>query len=130
MTATKAFDYLVRIAGVLALVLGLALWTGRLYGLVGVHKALGAAVVLGLWGLAVLALRRRGRSGAGLAVLALVWGAATLALGGAQTGLLVGDLHWVVKVLHLALGLGAIALAAVLARSLREGAAAPQSRAD
>lgn len=116
MSATKAFDYSVRLAGVLALALGLALWGSRLHGLLNLHMALGVAVVLGLWGLAALALRRG--ASRGLAAGALVWGLATLALGPTQAGLLMGSLHWVVQVAHLLLGLGAIALAAVLARSL------------
>ena len=125
MTVTKSFDYLVRITGALALVLGLALWSGRLYGLVNAHMALGTAVVLGLWALAVLALRQ-GVS-RGVAILALAWGLATLALGPTQAGLLVGDLHWLVQVAHLLLGLGAIALGAVLARSLVTSRAAVSS---
>ena len=117
MTAATAFDYTVRVAGILALLLGLALWGGRLYGLINLHMALGVVVVLGLWGLAVLSLRRRGSSR--LAIGAAVWGLTTLALGPSQTGLLVGDLHWLVQVAHLLLGLGAIALGAVLAKALR-----------
>ena len=117
MTATKALDHLARIAGVLALFLGLALWGGRLYGLINLHMALGVAVVLGLWGLAALALRRGDPPG--FAIVAAIWGLATLALGPTQVRLLPGDLHWLVQVAHLLLGLGAIALAAALARSLR-----------
>ena len=74
-------------------------------------------MVLGLWVLAFLALRRG--TTRGVAILALPWGAATLALGPTQTGLLVGELHWLVQVVHLLLGLGAIALAAALAGSLK-----------
>ncbi len=121
MTATKAFDYLVRIAGVLALLLGLALWGGRLYDLINLHMVLGVAVVIGLWGLAALVLRRGGSPGFALGAAAL--GLATLALGPTQTRLLPGDLHWLVQVAHLLLGLGAIALGAVLARSLRSARA-------
>lgn len=121
MTATMAFDYVVRIAGVIALALGLALWFGRLYDLVNLHMALGVAVVLGLWSLAALAVRRgvaRKR-----AILALFWGFVTLALGASQTGLLVGDLHWLVQVAHLILGIGAIALASILAGALKRTSA-------
>ena len=117
MTAAKALDTLVRVAGVLALALGVALWGGRLYALVSLHMALGVAVVLGLWGLAALALRRGATPS--LAIGAAVWGLATLALGPTQTRLFVGDLHWVVQFAHLLLGLGAIALGAVLAKTLR-----------
>ncbi len=117
MTATKSFDILVRIAGVLALVLGFALWGGRLYAILNLHMVLGLVVVLGLWALAALALRRGVAKGP--AAASLVWGLATLALGPSQSGFLVGDLHWIVQVAHLLLGLGAVALAALLAGSLR-----------
>lgn len=117
MTATKAFDNTVRPAGALALLLGLALWSGRLSSLLSLHMALGVAVVLGLWALAALALRRGGPPG--LAVMAGLWGVATLALGPSQTRLLQGDLHRDVQVAHLLLGLGATALGAVPAKSLR-----------
>ncbi len=117
MTATKSFNILVHVAGVLALVLGFALWSGRLFALVNLHMVLGLVVVLGLWALAALALRRG--VARGLAAASLVWGLATLALGPSQTSLLVGDLHWIVQVAHLLLGIGAVALAALLAGSLR-----------
>jgi hypothetical protein len=117
MTTTKAFDYFVRIAGILTLILGLAHWGGRLYNLLNFHMALGVAVVLSMWVLAGLALRR-GLS-PGLAIGAAVWGLTTLALGPTQTRLLQGDLHWIVQVAHLLLGLGAIVLGILLAKSLR-----------
>jgi hypothetical protein len=51
-----------RILGAATLLLGLALWSGRFYSLVGLHMALGTLVVLGLWTLVVLGfhLRREG----------------------------------------------------------------------
>jgi hypothetical protein len=79
--------------------------------------ALGVAVVLALWGLAVLAVRRRAAS-IGLVVGAATWGLFTLALGLAQQRLLVGDLHWLMEVAHLLMGLGAIALAVRLGRAI------------
>jgi hypothetical protein len=41
-----------------------------------------------------------------------------LGLGFAQTNVLVGDLHFLVQIAHLLMGLGSIALAAILARHL------------
>ena len=121
MTTIKTIDTLVRIAGVLALVLGFALWGGRLYALINLHMLLGLAVVLGMWALAALASRRG--VARGLAATSLVCGLATLTLGPSQTGFLVGDFHWIVQVAHLLLGLGAVALAALLAASLRRAPA-------
>ena len=77
-----------------------------------------------LWPFALIAVGvevlvgRRTRWG-GLAVLGFLWGVVTLALGPGQTQLLVGESHWVVQVAHLLIGLGAIALGAVLARRAR-----------
>lgn len=117
MTAIKALDHLVRFAGAAALMLGLALWAGQLYALLDIHMGLGIAVVLALWALAILALRR-GKAH-GLAVGSIVWGVVTLALGQTQTRLLVGDLHWLVQVAHLLVGVGAIVLVVFIARVLQ-----------
>jgi hypothetical protein len=116
MSVLRVLNLLVRLGGTAALLLGLALWGGRLTGLLSIHMLLGVVVVLGLWGLAVMAWRQGAR---GLAGLGLVWGLATLGLGPSQTRILVGEHHWIVQVAHLLLGLGAIALGAVLARRAR-----------
>jgi hypothetical protein len=105
-----------RILGAATLLLGLALWSGRFYSLVGLHMALGTLVVLGLWTLVVLGLHQgapRGLCGA-----ALLWGALVLALGIGQTQLMQGVGHWLIGVLHLLVGLAALGLAAALARRM------------
>lgn len=121
MTALRLLDNLVRIAGTLALLLGLALWGGWFYGLLTLHMALGLAAVVGLWGLAGLALRRGVLMG--LAVGAILLGVLVLAIGGGQTRLMVGDWHWVIQGLHLILGVAGIGLGAVLAGRLRRAGA-------
>lgn len=116
MTAIRALDFLVRFAGAAALILGFGLWSGQLYALLGIHMGLGVVVVLALWALAILALRR-GKARA-FAVASIVLGVVTLVLGQTQTRLLVGNLHWIIQVTHLLVGLGAIALGVVVARVL------------
>jgi hypothetical protein len=69
--------------------------------------------VLSLWGIAVIALVQR-RS-AGLATFALLWGLLVAALGFMQQGILVGELHWIVRVLHLVIGLASVSIAERLA---------------
>jgi hypothetical protein len=79
--------------------------------------ALGLLVVLALWTLSGYGFARselRGWS-VGLVVLGL----AVVALGVTQTGLLPGESHWVVRLIHLLLGVGAMGQGDRLARRLR-----------
>jgi uncharacterized membrane protein YuzA (DUF378 family) len=70
-----------------------------------------------LWASAVLAFRRHAVR-IGVVLGAATWGVLTLALGLAQNRLLVGDLHWLVEVAHLLVGLGAIALVVFMGRAI------------
>jgi hypothetical protein len=45
-----------------------------------------------------------------ITALAFVWGLVVVILGFTQTEILPGNLHWVIEVLHLFLGMGAIGL--------------------
>jgi hypothetical protein len=51
-------------------------------------------------------------------VFALVWGIALPALGIPQAAILVGPWHWIVRVVHLAMGLAALAVADRLATGI------------
>ncbi len=75
--------------------------------------------MLALWALAVLAARAG--AGEGRAALAGLWGALVVGVGLTQSQLLPGDAHWVVQVLHLLVGLGAMGLAQSLATRTRRG---------
>jgi hypothetical protein len=105
---------LVRLLGVVMLVLGGLFWSGNALELVPIHMLLGVLLVLALWSVAILAAR----SGVhpGLVALGLLWGLVVPTLGVLQAGLLPGPLHWLIQVLHLLVGLGAIGLAETLAR--------------
>ena len=52
--------------------------------------------------------------------LAIVWGFLVPALGMTQDQLLVGDAHWVVQLLHLLVGMGAMGLAEGLAAGIKQ----------
>ena len=112
-TATTVIQMLVRLIGVVMILLGLLFWTGNALTLIPIHMLLGIVLVLLLWALAVMALL----AGAprGLAALAIVWGLIVPILGMTQTQLLPGDAHWVIRVLHLLVGLVALGLAERLA---------------
>jgi hypothetical protein len=78
---------------------------------------LGIALVLALWILAGIAAT----AGVNrvLVAVAFVWGLITPALGLTQTRLLPFDGHWIIQILHLLVGVTAIALAQMLARMTR-----------
>src|SRR5438445_399523 len=97
---------LIRVTGTIQIILGVLFWTGHADTLVPIHVLIGSVLVLSLWTLALAAARagvdRR------LVILALVWGLIVPILGLAQTMILTGGAHWVVQVVHLLVGLGAI----------------------
>jgi hypothetical protein len=119
--AAVALRITARISGVLLIVLGALFWSGHALDLIPMHMLGGLVLVASLWGLAALAIV----SGAQrpLGVVALVWGAGVIWLGMAQDHLLLGSTHWVIQVLHLLLGLGAIGQAERLSRSLGSSSA-------
>ncbi|UQN08126.1 hypothetical protein [Deinococcus sp. QL22] len=119
--------WMIRIAGLVALGLGLALWNGTGYDLLSIHQGLGFLISAALLLMAVLGFGQR--VSPSLLVLALLWGLAVPAVGSLQGRLLPGDGHWIIEVIHLLLGLGAIALSEIIAgrmartRPLTPGAA-------
>ncbi len=81
-------------SGVLLILLGLAIWTGRADAIIPVHEFLGFVLVLSLWTLAFLAARA-----------------------GVQRGVV--DWHWTIQILHLLVGLAPIGTGEGLARGMR-----------
>jgi len=120
--ATTTAQMLVRATGVVQLLLGGLFWTGNALDLVPLHQTIGFLLVFGLWTLAALAARAGVRPP--LVALAAVWGLVVPVLGLNQTRLLVGSAHWLIEVLHLLVGLGAIGQAEALAARVKERLAA------
>lgn len=102
------------------LVLGALFWHGEMLQLLPLHMALGALFVLTLWVLGICAGARRETRGRGL--LLIILGLAVISVGVGQLRLLPGANHWVIQVVHLALGVAAIALAERVASRLRSAA--------
>jgi hypothetical protein len=117
-TATVAL-WLVRITGLIQIVTGLLFWTGNALALIPLHMLSGLVLVLSLWTVAFVALR--GGVGPGLVALSVLWGLLVVALGVTQTQLLPGELHWLIQVLHLLVGLVAIGLAGAMVRRIGPG---------
>lgn len=117
MSLVLATQIVARVIAVVQVALGILVWTGHGDSLIPVHIAVGLLLVADLWAAVVLGLR----SGApiGLAVLALVWSVGMPVFGLVQANVLTGDIHVVVEVLHLAVGLAAVGLVEGLARTSR-----------
>ena len=92
------------LAGLLALISGLLFWTGTALNLLALHMLLGFLAVGALWviGFAQVFAPRGSWI---IAASALIIGAAMIVIGMTQSSLLVGEFHWVIQVIHLALGL-------------------------
>jgi hypothetical protein len=117
-TATVAL-WLVRLTGLFQIVTGLLFWTGNTLTLIPFHMLAGLVLVLSLWTIAFLALRSGGDPG--LIALSVLWGLLVVALGVIQTRLLPGELHWIIQILHLLVGLVAIALTGAMVGRIGPG---------
>lgn len=106
-----------RVAVVVQLVLGIGFWTGRWPALVQAHMIIGVLYVLALWVIAIIAMRAHIMTG--FAAFAIVWGLVVAGLGNAQTTIMVGDSHWIIRVVHLVVSLAAMPIAERLAGAVR-----------
>ena len=108
LTATIA-RWIVRLCGLFQIVTGLLFWSGNAVTMVQFHMLTGILLVLSLWVLTFVGARS-GAPGT-LVGFAAVWGAVVFVFGMSQSGLLPGDLHWIIQTLHLLVGVAAIAIA-------------------
>jgi len=115
MNVARVSLMLMRLGAAIQLILGIGFWTGHWTGAIPAHRTIGVIYVVLLWVLAVLALMKR--ANVGLALFAIVWGVVIAGLGMMQQTMLVGDLHWIIRVLHLVIALSAMPIAERLARS-------------
>jgi hypothetical protein len=108
-----------RVAAVLALILGVLDWVGYPLGSILIHMFLGFLVVISLWILGGVMLTRK--NGAGLGIGAIVLGLLVLALGLAQKQILPdpSPAHWVIQVVHLLFGLSAIGIGEMIGGRIR-----------
>lgn len=115
-TAATLTQWIVRLTGATQVILGVLFWTGHAHALIPLHMAIGTVFVIATWLLAGLAAR----AGVSLPLVlfGVIWGGVVIALGIGQTRLLPGSLHWVVEILHLLVGIGAMAIAARLASAI------------
>ena len=109
MSISRILLVFMRAAMAVQVIVGIGFWTGHWANLVNVHMAIGSLFVIALWVIAGIG-SARGRPGR-LVAFGFGWGVVVLALGMTQQGILVGSLHWIVRVLHLAVGIAAMPIA-------------------
>ncbi len=98
----------------LQLVLGIGLWLGWWYnGVVEIHRSLGVLFVLSLWIVAGIAIANRRATG--VAIAAIIWGLLVAFIGLTQQGMMVGDRHWIIRVVHLLTAIASMPFAERLA---------------
>ena len=92
------------LAGSLALISGLLFWTGTALNLMTLHMLLGFLAVGALWVIGLAQAFAENGSWV-IAGCALIVGAGMIVIGMMQSSLMVGEFHWVIQLIHLALGL-------------------------
>ncbi len=125
---TRIARWIVRLGGLFQLVTGILFWLGSLQSWQPHHMEVGVLFTLALWLLALLGgfsdLQAR------LVGVGMVWGLVVMVLGFSQTMLLEGSLHWVIRLLHLLVGVVAMGLGEALAAGiLRARSGVPPSGA-
>ncbi|HEY7198659.1 MAG TPA: hypothetical protein VIC57_00530 [Candidatus Dormibacteraeota bacterium] len=120
-TAATVLLMLIRLSGLILVTLGILFWTGNAGDLIPVHMLLGLVLVLSLWALAFIAARAG--APAGQVAVAVAWGLVVPILGVTQDQILGGDAHWLIRILHLLVGLTAIGMAEGLGARVRRAPA-------
>jgi hypothetical protein len=110
--ATALALWTARGAAVVLLALGVYIWTGGVDELITVHVVVGVLLVLCLWTIAAIAAS----SGVSVRVVgvAVVWSFVAVLLGLTQDGLVTGEWHWTIQVLHLVIAMAMVAWCQVL----------------
>jgi len=118
---TRVALMVVRLFGAILIVLGILFWQGNALQLVNTHMLLGVLFVLALWTLSGIGAATH-QSG-GLVATGFIWGIIVLALGMTQQSLMQGSAHWVIRVLHLLVGLIAMGIGERLAGGIKRSQA-------
>ena len=116
----------IRGAGVLQLILGFIVWSGKTSYLVPVHILIGSILVVAL--LALCTLTWRSGVSKWLVILTVLW-ALILPVWGISQGALMkhlpGSSAWIIPVSHLLCGVGAIGLAEMMGGQMKKKTASP-----
>jgi len=107
-TATRIITWIALIAGVVALLLGLTRWATGNDNVRNIHMLFGITLAFSFLILSIIMVATRGMRLWGVA--GIVYALILPVFGIAQLQLLTGNLHWLIQVAHLLVGLGALTL--------------------
>jgi hypothetical protein len=127
MITTRILQIISGIAGLAALTLGLLFWFANI-DLLNIHMLLGLTVTLALLIMSILAASTRGIRIWGIA--GIIYAIIVPIFGLRQAFLLIGNLHWLIQVAHMLVGIGAMLLTGYLGTrylTLRRASARPAS---
>ena len=111
MMTTRIIQIISGIAGLGALTLGLLFWIANI-DLINIHMLFGLLVTLTLLVMSIIALSTRGMRIWG--IVGIVYALIVPVFGLRQSGILIGDLHWLIQTAHMLVGIGAIALTGII----------------
>jgi hypothetical protein len=106
MTAVRIINWIARIAGAGALLLGLTFWVTGLNSIPGIHMLFGITLTLAFLILSIIMVFTSGVRLLG--VVGIIYALILPVFGVTQAGLLVGDLHWLIRFAHMLVGIGAL----------------------
>jgi hypothetical protein len=106
MTAVRIINWIARIAGVIALLLGLTFWVTGITSIPSIHMLVGITFALSFLILSIIMVFSSGVRLLG--VVGIIYALILPVFGITQTGLLVGDLHWLIRLAHMLVGIGAM----------------------
>jgi len=111
MTAVRILTWIARIAGVGALLLGLTFWIIGI-NIVAIHMLFGLTLTLSFLIVSMIMMLTSGMRVLGVA--GIIYALIVPLFGVTQAGLLTGDLHWLIRVAHMLVGLGALTLIQII----------------
>ncbi len=112
MAAVRILTWIARIAGIGAFLLGLTVWITGI-NIVAVHMLFGLTLTLSFLIVNMIMVLTSGMRLLGLA--GIIYALIVPVFGVTQDALLPGDWHWLVRVAHMLVGLGALILIQIIA---------------
>jgi uncharacterized membrane protein YuzA (DUF378 family) len=106
MTAVRIINWIARIVGTITLLLGLTFWVTGINSIPNIHMLFAITFTLSFLILSIIMVFVRGVRLLGVA--GIIYALIIPVFGISQVTLLVGDLHWLIRLAHLLVGIGAL----------------------